>query len=196
MHMYVCACVWVYMCCGSISVSLHSPTGTQNSVRAQHNIGFKHKANVRAYYAAIKREAEETGTEHLLPSCPPARTPPAHMGVGPPHPNAFGERPGPGPPPQYGRGMAPGPPFGGQPMPRAMGGMPPPMMMYQRGPPGGPFGPHGQGPPPPLMGGGAPGRGRGMPMIPAWKQQQQQQQQQQGGPPLGAPPLPAGPPPS
>ena len=29
------------------------------SVRKQHNIGFKHKANVRAYYALLKRTADE-----------------------------------------------------------------------------------------------------------------------------------------
>ena len=32
------------------------------SVRKQHNIGFKHKANVRAYYALLKRTADEEAT--------------------------------------------------------------------------------------------------------------------------------------
>uniref|UniRef100_A0A061SA94 U1 small nuclear ribonucleoprotein C n=2 Tax=Tetraselmis sp. GSL018 TaxID=582737 RepID=A0A061SA94_9CHLO len=138
------------------------------SVRKQHNAGYKHKANVRNYYAQFEdmasnpmmnekarhmeshsREAFQAQVGAAFQQRIAAMRPP--MGAGPP--------PG-GPPPPMGgfppQGMPP--PYGGPPHP-GMGGPPPgwhpPPQGYGVPPPGmGP--PHGHGGGPPPMHGGHP----------------------------------------
>eukprot|EP00887_Chlorella_sp_A99_P004062 scaffold11.g4062.t1 len=82
-------------------------------VRKQHNSGYKHKANVKAYYSQFE-EAEhaalierQIADYHNRMGMPPARF------MGPPQPGMPPPRGGPGPMPYPPRpGMGPPPPYG------------------------------------------------------------------------------------
>lgn len=81
------------------------------SVRKQHNSGFKHKSNFKAYYLQYEEEAQMRlyAEAHGLPMPRPPHIPvggprpPQHMpGGGPPPLHGGGPPPGRGPPPPHG----------------------------------------------------------------------------------------------
>jgi U1 small nuclear ribonucleoprotein C len=122
--------------------------GLQPSVRKQHNAGFKHKANVRAYFLQFEQqETEDMLTKKMADNFAMLGQPGSNIGQpgGPRLPPAGLLRPPMG-----------GPPMGGPPM----GGRPPPMMAPPGGMPGppGPPGP-GMGPPGGMYGGPPPHMG-------------------------------------
>ncbi|KDD72909.1 hypothetical protein H632_c2748p1 [Helicosporidium sp. ATCC 50920] len=98
-------------------------------VRKQHNSGFKHKANVKAYYALFEGAMQQIQIEEQIRARMMNRAFPPPMG--PPFAG--------GPPPMSRPGMGP-PPFGGPPPPMG-GGMPPfggvPMIPPGQAPPSG-----------------------------------------------------------
>lgn len=103
----------------------------QPAVRKQHNAGFKHKANVRAYFLQFEQqETEDMLEKKMADNMAKIMKPGFGRPGGPAMPVAGLMRPpmGIGPPPGGMPGGPPGPPGGGP-----MGGMPPRGMP---GPPG------------------------------------------------------------
>jgi U1 small nuclear ribonucleoprotein C len=116
----------------------------QPSVRKQHNAGFKHKANVRAYFLQFEQQETEDMLERKMADNMARLRQPSFGGPGGPSlPIAGLFRPG-----------GPGPPMAGPPMGMPPGGLPRPPMQAPPGmglmpPPGTrPSGPPGMGPPP------------------------------------------------
>ncbi len=125
-------------------------THESRSVRREHDSGYKHKSNVKAYYLMYSEEGQGTLEAEARGLPPPVFMKPPAGGGGPGGGGPGGG--GPGGPPQM---MGGGPPqmMGGGP-PQMMGHRGPPQMMGHDGPP--PMGRHG---PPGMMppGAGPPG---------------------------------------